>query len=147
MSETDLVVMLSEYINRAWILQTWYVSVTMAVFTFSYFAGNKLSAAQVLFALSTYTLYCIMIFRNLMRVYPNIYAARADLESLVQDGSAQTQLSQQLLVSFPDVEAFSFTSVLELSSLVLFFLGAVGYLFSQYKKGKKERLAEAENPS
>jgi hypothetical protein len=134
--------MLSEYTNRVWELQTWYVSVTMALFTFAYFVARKLNFLQILFVVVTYTLYCNTILRNLTRVYPNIVAARSDLETMVQEGVAQSQLSQRLLVSYPDVGPWSLAAAQEMGFLFLLFLGALGYLYSQYQEGKKQIYSE-----
>lgn len=141
MTEADFVLMLSEYTNRSWVLQTWFVSVSMALFTVSYLVGRKISLGQLLFILLTYVLYVFAILRNLGRILDNITSTINSLLALKDQGIELSPLTTQLFESYP-VEDTSLKAIIDFfifdfGFFLLMFFGAIGYVIYQYRSGKK----------
>ena len=145
MIEADFVLMLSEYSNRSWVLQTWFVSVSMALFTVAYLVGKKLNIGQVSFILLTYILYTVAILRNLTRILNNIAGAVSSLHDLEKQDVNLSPLTMQLFDSYnADLEitlgtTFEFL-ILEIGFFLLMFFGSIGYLIYQYRNGRKASL-------
>lgn len=136
MAENDLLLLASEYQNRIWLLSSWWVSITVALFTLGYIVGKKISLFQLIFILMTYILYTINVVRNIGRVSANIANVINDLREIQSSGAELSNVSQQLLIGYREIGTF-IDSAFFLAAPALLFFGAHIYLVSQYRTGQK----------
>ena len=135
MSENDFVYMLSEYTNRLWVLQSWWVSVSLGMFTLAYFVGDKLRIASLLFILATFTVFLYFQVSQLRRIGANIIAAVGSLRDLESEGVQLSKLSEQLFLSYDG----SWLVAVEFLYLPLLYLGGIAYLIHRYQQGRAIR--------
>lgn len=139
MTESELLLLASEYQNRTWILNTWSVSIGIALFTMAYLVGRKLTVFQLIFVIVTYVLYTVVVVRNVIRIGANQAAIQQELAALQESGVQLTAVASQIMVNYADVFSIP-TALLETSYQILLFLGAITYLVVQFSKGQKDRV-------
>lgn len=136
MSQSELLLLASEYQDRIWTLGSWSVSIAIALFTMSSLLGKKLNIYQLPFVLITYIFYTGVVIRNLSRINSSLQATVEDMRELQSAGTDLSAVSQQVLENYTG-GASILTNLHEGSYQILLFFGAITYLALRYISSRK----------
>ena len=132
MSEADITYQMSEYLNRIWMMQQWWASVSIGVLVMAHLASSRLNIFLVLVSLALYTAYTAYMLQMSEANMDSVYALVRDLQVLADSGVRLSHFAQgQIDIMNTDITLY----------LITFggtYVSVVAYLIYSYKKGRAQ---------
>ena len=95
MSEAEITYQLSEYLNRIWMMQQWWSSVSIGVLVMAHLASSRLNLLLVTISLALYTAYTFYMLQMSAENYESIVALIRDLQALSDAGVALSHFARE----------------------------------------------------
>ena len=135
MNEADITNQISEVLNRIWLMQQWWASVSFGVLIVAHVAGRKLGGLLIFVILFLYTVYSIYMW-DLLGINAGIANGFvSDLENMSSSGATLTGGGSAYITTMNQRLSYF------LVPLALFgtYFSATGYLIYSYFKGRDHR--------
>ena len=90
MSEAEITYQISEYLNRIWMMQQWWASISIGVLVMAHLASSRLNLLLVSISLGLYTAYTLYMLQMSGENYDSVVALARDLQLLLDSGAVQS---------------------------------------------------------
>ena len=135
MSEAEITLQLSEYVNRFWVMQQWWASISIGVLVMAHLASSRLNLLLICMSLAIYTLYTLYIRQMSDINFASMSALAEDLQALVDSGAVQSSNAiHQIQMVNTDTTLYTVT-------FGGTYLCVVAFLIYSYLKGRKSENA------
>ena len=136
MSEAEITFQISEILNRLWVMQQWWASVSIGVLVMAHLASSRLNLLLIIISLSLYTSYTLYMHQMSAENVKDMQALAGDMQALIDSGVAQSNTAlRQVQTVNADVRLYRVT-------FLGTYLCVVIYLIYSYTRSRKSRSAE-----
>ena len=127
---------ISEILNRLWIMQQWWASVSIGVLVMAHLASSRLNLLLIIISLALYTSYTLYMHQMSAENVKDMQALAGDMQALIDSGVAQSNTAlRQVQTVNADVRLYRVT-------FLGTYLCVVIYLIYSYTRSRKSRSAE-----
>ena len=135
MTEAEIIEQISEIIDRLWVIQQWWASVSFGVLIIAHVASEKLNGFTVALILFLYTVYSVYV-NEILGLSSDVLASFiADLEGLAESGSLVTEGAAAY------IKQPRYSPILVPIALYGTYVSAVAYLVFGYFRGRSAKNA------
>ena len=136
MSEAEITFQISEILNRLWVMQQWWASVSIGVLVMAHLASSRLNLLLIIISLALYTSYTLYMHQMSAENVKDMQALAGDMQALIDSGVAQSNTAlRQVQTVNADVRLYRVT-------FLGTYLCVVIYLIYSYTRSRKSRSAE-----
>ena len=135
MSEAEITYQVSEYLNRIWMMQQWWASVSIGVLIMAHLASSRLNLLLVIMSLALYTAYTFYMLQMTAENFESIAALVRDLQALMDAGVALSNFARE------QIDIMNTDGTLYFVTFGGTYVCVVAFLLYSYAKARKSESA------
>jgi len=90
MSEAEITFQISEILNRIWVMQQWWASISIGVLVMAHLASSRLNLLLIFISLILYTSYTLYMAQMSSQNVKDMHALASDMQALIDSVAVQS---------------------------------------------------------
>jgi hypothetical protein len=132
MTEAEITLQISEYLNRIWVLQQWWASISIGVLIMAHLAAARLNPLLLVISLGLYTSYTLYMAQMAADNVQSVFALARDLQVMIDAGEVSSYNAHE------QVDIINANPVLYYVTFIGTYVSVIAYLVYSYLRVRRE---------